>query len=54
MALGMMLPGMISGAVQELLGYQHFFIYVLICTIPGMLVIKFLKIDPSFGIKKKE
>jgi PAT family beta-lactamase induction signal transducer AmpG len=54
MALGMMLPGMISGSVQELLGYQHFFIYVLICTIPGMIVIKFLKIDPSFGIKKKE
>lgn len=54
MALGMMLPGMISGSVQELLGYQHFFIYVLICTLPGMIVIKFLKIDPSFGIKKKE
>ncbi|NLN30737.1 MAG: AmpG family muropeptide MFS transporter, partial [Bacteroidales bacterium] len=54
MALGMMFPGMISGKVQELLGYQHFFIYVLICTIPGMVVIKFLKIDPAFGIKKKE
>lgn len=52
MALGMMLPGMISGTMQEILGYQQFFIYVLICTIPGMVVIKFLKIDPSFGIKK--
>lgn len=52
MALGMMLPGMISGTVQEMLGYQHFFIYVLVCTIPGFLVIPFLKIDPAFGIKK--
>jgi MFS transporter, PAT family, beta-lactamase induction signal transducer AmpG len=54
MALGMMLPGMISGKVQQLLGYQHFFIYVIICAIPGMFIAKFLKIDPHFGIKKKE
>ncbi len=53
MALGMMLPGMISGSLQELLGYQHFFIYVLICTLPGFLIIPFLKIDPAFGIKKE-
>ena len=51
MAFGMMLPGMISGYVQEWLGYQHFFIYVLFCTLPGMLIIPFLKIDPAFGIK---
>jgi len=54
MALGMMIPGMISGYMKELLGYQHFFIYVMICAIPGMIAIKFLKINPSFGIKKKE
>jgi len=54
MALGMMLPGMLSGAMKELLGYNHFFIYVMICTIPGLIAIKFLKIDPAFGIKKKE
>jgi PAT family beta-lactamase induction signal transducer AmpG len=53
MALGMMLPGMISGAMKELLGYENFFIYVIICSIPGILAIKFLKIDPAFGIKKK-
>jgi PAT family beta-lactamase induction signal transducer AmpG len=52
MALGMMLPGMISGYMKEMLGYPHFFTYVLICTIPGMIVIKFLKIDPGFGIKR--
>jgi PAT family beta-lactamase induction signal transducer AmpG len=54
MAFGMMLPGMISGYMKEMLGYQHFFIYVILCSIPGLLAIKFLKIDPLFGIKKKE
>jgi PAT family beta-lactamase induction signal transducer AmpG len=53
MALGMMLPGLISGSMKEILGYQHFFIYVIICSIPGLTAIKFLKIDPAFGIKNK-
>jgi PAT family beta-lactamase induction signal transducer AmpG len=53
MALGMMLPGMLSGWLQEIIGYQNFFIWVMICTIPGFLVIRFLKIDPGFGIKKE-
>ncbi len=54
MALGMMLPGMVSGKMLELLGsYQHFFVYVILCAIPGIIAIKFLKIDPAFGMKKK-
>lgn len=53
MALGMMLPGMISGSMKELLGYQHFFIYVIICSVPGIIAISFLKINAEFGIKKK-
>ena len=53
MALGMMLPGMVSGYIQEWLGYGHFFIWVLICAIPGFFLVKFLPIDPEFG-KKKE
>jgi len=40
--------------MKELLGYQHFFIYVMICAIPGFIAINFLKIDPTFGIKKAE
>jgi PAT family beta-lactamase induction signal transducer AmpG len=52
MALGMMLPGMVSGKIQDLIGYQHFFIWVLICTVPGFIVAAFLKIDPLFGTKK--
>jgi PAT family beta-lactamase induction signal transducer AmpG len=53
MALGMMIPGMVSGYIQEFLGYQHFFIWVMIATIPSFIVLKFLYIDPDFG-KKKE
>jgi PAT family beta-lactamase induction signal transducer AmpG len=53
MALGMMIPGMVSGWLQEILGYEHFFIWVMICTLPGFLVLRYLKIDPAFGIKKK-
>lgn len=52
MALGMMIPGMFSGKIQEILGYQHFFVWVMLCTIPSFIVIKFLKIDPEFGKKK--
>lgn len=55
MALGMMLPGMISGWVQELLGYQHFFIYVIICTIPSFIALWFVNkdLDPTFGLKEE-
>jgi len=52
MALGMMIPGMISGWIQELLGYQHFFIYVVLCTIPSFVALYFIKIDSEFGKKK--
>lgn len=51
MALGMMLPGMIAGWIQELIGYSHFFIFVMICTIPTLLLIPFLKVDKNFGKK---
>ena len=53
MALGMMLPGMISGWLQEIIGYQHFFIWVLIVTIPIFIITKFIPLDSGFG-KKKE
>ena len=43
MALGMMLPGMISGWIQEQIGYQHFFIWVMICCIPLFVVLPFLR-----------
>ncbi len=52
MALGMMIPGMISGWLQEILGYQHFFIWVMICTIPGFIMARLIKVDKDFGLKK--
>ena len=51
MALGMMLPGMIAGWLQDMLGYNHFFIFVMICAIPTLSVIPFLKIDEKYGKK---
>jgi PAT family beta-lactamase induction signal transducer AmpG len=53
MALGMMIPGMWSGWLQELIGYQNFFIWICIATIPGFIMAKVVKIDPEFG-KKSE
>jgi PAT family beta-lactamase induction signal transducer AmpG len=49
MALGMMLPGMVSGWIQEKLGYPDFFLWVCACTIPSIVVTAFLRIDPAFG-----
>ncbi len=51
MALGMMLPGMIAGWLQEHIGYQHFFIWIVLLAIPTLSVIPFLKIDKNFGKK---
>ena len=54
MALGMMIPGMFSGWLQEIIGYKHFFIWVMLATIPAIFIIKFAPIDPEFGKKKEE
>jgi PAT family beta-lactamase induction signal transducer AmpG len=51
MALGMMLPGMAAGWIQDHVGYVNFFAWVLVCTIPSFVVIARLKIDPEFGKK---
>ncbi|MBP9212265.1 MAG: MFS transporter [Bacteroidetes bacterium] len=52
MALGMMIPGMFSGALQDAIGYQHFFLWVMASTIPGFAVAMLVKVDPEFGKKK--
>jgi len=51
MALGMMLPGMFSGWLQDIIGYQHFFVWVMLATIPGFLVVFFVPLDAEFGRK---
>jgi PAT family beta-lactamase induction signal transducer AmpG len=51
MALGMMLPGMLSGFIQEYLGYVNFFIWVFLATIPGLILSRFLIYPAAFGKK---
>ncbi|MCC8154710.1 MAG: MFS transporter [Tannerellaceae bacterium] len=43
MALGMMVPGMVSGWIQQQLRYMDFFIWVMICCIPVFFVIPVIK-----------
>ena len=52
MALGMMLPAMASGWIQEMLGYKNFYFWILATTIPGFVVAALVKIDPSYGKKE--
>lgn len=51
MALGMMLPGMIAGWLQETMGYRMFFIWIMICTVATFWVTSLLKINKEFGKK---
>lgn len=51
MALGMMLPGMIAGWLQEQMGYLMFFGLVVLCAIPTLAIIPFMKIEKKFGRK---
>jgi len=52
MALGMMLPGMVSGYLQELMGYRLFFIWIMACCCITFLVTAMLKYDKDFGKKE--
>jgi PAT family beta-lactamase induction signal transducer AmpG len=49
MAAGMMLPGMVSGWIQELLGYRYFFIWVLLATLPSFVATALIPLAPEFG-----
>ncbi|MBA4135811.1 MAG: MFS transporter [Opitutus sp.] len=53
MALGMMLPGMAAGWIQDQIGYVNFFWWVLACTIPSFASAALVvgKIPESFGKK---
>ena len=52
MALGMMLPGMISGMLQEYMGYRTFFIWIIACCTVTCIVSALIKYEPDFGKKK--
>jgi len=49
MALGMMIPGMWSGWLQDHIGYPHFFTWVILATIPSFLVALALPLEAEFG-----
>ena len=48
MALGMMLPGMIAGYLQEMVGYLNFFIITMVLCIATFAVARLIKIDNDF------
>ena len=52
MALGMMLPGMISGRLQEMMGYRWFFVWIIACCAITCLVSALIKYEPEFGKKQ--
>ena len=54
MALGMMLPGMAAGAIQEAMGYEKFFWFVCLCTLPGIFAswLVHKKLPADYGKKK--
>jgi PAT family beta-lactamase induction signal transducer AmpG len=49
MALGMMLPGMPAGWIQDHLGYVKFFIWVCIATIPSFVATALITVAPAYG-----
>jgi len=51
MALGMMLPDLISGYMQEWLGYDGFFIWVVLAAIPSLILLKYINYPPDYGKK---
>jgi PAT family beta-lactamase induction signal transducer AmpG len=51
MALGMMLPGMWSGWLQDHIGYPHFFTWVILATVPSFVVAMWIPLEPGFGRK---
>lgn len=52
--LGLSVPGMASGYIKDMVGYQTFFVLVMFSCIISFIVTFFLKIDPSFGKKEVE
>jgi PAT family beta-lactamase induction signal transducer AmpG len=49
MAAGMMIPGMVSGWLQEQLGYLGFFGWVMVATIPSLMATACIPVDPAEG-----
>jgi PAT family beta-lactamase induction signal transducer AmpG len=44
MNLGLMIPGTISGKIQMTVGYRNFFIWVVMASIPALILARFIPI----------
>jgi PAT family beta-lactamase induction signal transducer AmpG len=53
MGLSMMLPGMLSGELADALGWFHFYVLILLATIPGFIMLALIPLDPEFGRREK-
>lgn len=53
MALGVSLANWIGGVLEKQLGYQHFFIWVLLCSVFTFATAALINVDKEFGKKKK-
>jgi len=47
-----MIPGLISGFIQEWLGYSGFFIWVVIAALPAIVILRYIKYPADFGKAK--
>lgn len=54
MALGITVPGLWSGWLQEHLGYRHFFVWVILATIPSFLVALKIPLETEFGLRRRD
>lgn len=52
MNLGVMIPGMMSGFFSDMLGYERFFIYVLLAAIPSLLITYFIPFTYDDSVRK--
>jgi MFS transporter, PAT family, beta-lactamase induction signal transducer AmpG len=53
MALGMMLPGLGAGWLQEQLGYTAFFVWCCVATLPGFVAAAFIRVPEGFGMQER-
>jgi hypothetical protein len=47
MNLGLIVPGAVSGYIQKWIGYQKFFVWVLIAAVPALAMVRFIPIGNS-------
>jgi len=53
MNLGLMIPSMVSGYISDYLGYQKFFVWVMIATIPSFLIAWFVPFKNAEEIEQQ-